>query len=266
MKPLYIEKTPALTALYTTYSKEFGADYRFKGEVHDFWELVCVTSGRISVAADSNIFELSAGKAVLHPPMQFHNITVPSDTSAKVTVFTFDGRDIPSVGDCVCEIGDISDVEKLYLLAEKNFNISRGLYIDSQKYEGDEHLVFVKRLELFLVSLRPESKAQPLHSIKAENYSRTVDVMKKHISERLSVGELAALCGMSEINLQKIFSYYAGVGVMSYFNRLKMQYAAEILRDGATVKEAALSVGFDDQNYFSTVFKRVTGSAPSKYR
>ena len=67
---------------------------------------------------------------------------------------------------------------------------------------------------------------------------------------------------MSNINLQKTFSKYAGVGVMEYFNRAKMQRATEVLRLGASVKEAALQVGFHDQNYFSTVFKRITGRSP----
>ena len=65
------------------------------------------------------------------------------------------------------------------------------------------------------------------------------------------------------INLQKSFSYYAGVGVMEYFNRQKMRRAAELMAEGYSVREAALAVGFSDQNYFSTVFKRITGHSPS---
>ena len=75
--------------------------------------------------------------------------------------------------------------------------------------------------------------------------------------------ELAFLCNMSAINLQKIFSRYAGVGVMEYFNRVKMRKATELLEEGLSVKETALRLGFHDQNYFSTVFKRIIGVAPS---
>ena len=53
---------------------------------------------------------------------------------------------------------------------------------------------------------------------------------------------------------------------MEYFNRIKMQRAAELLNEGVSVKQAALQVGFHDQNYFSTVFKRITGHTPSKYK
>jgi AraC-like DNA-binding protein len=43
-----------------------------------------------------------------------------------------------------------------------------------------------------------------------------------------------------------------------------MQKAVEYLRQGLSVKETALRVGFSDQNYFSTAFKRIIGHAPSR--
>ena len=69
---------------------------------------------------------------------------------------------------------------------------------------------------------------------------------------------------MSEINLHKTFSKYAGVGIMEYFTRTKMHYATSLLEGGSTVKEVALTLGYTDQNYFSTVYKRITGHTPSQ--
>lgn len=39
----------------------------------------------------------------------------------------------------------------------------------------------------------------------------------------------------------------------------------DMLKSGMSVKETAAALGFANQNYFSTVFKRITGSAPTKY-
>lgn len=264
MQSFSVGSTPKITELYTTYSKKFEPEYRFKGETHDFWELVCVNSGKISVAADSDIFELCAGQAILHPPMQFHNITVTGNDFAEVTVFTFSGESIPSLTNTVCEL-DINEVNAAYRSACEHFNILRKLWIDSLKSSDDRHFEYIKRLELLLVLLYPSPKADRSESLRALNYSRIVAVMNENVEKRLSVKTIARLCNMSEIGLQKTFSYYAGVGVMSYFNRLKMRYSAEILKGGATVKEAALAVGFEDQNYFSTVFKRITGISPTEY-
>lgn len=265
LQPYEISNSPKITGLYTAYSKVFDADYRFHGETHDFWELVSVTDGHISVAADSRVFELKKGQAILHSPMQFHNITVMGNAPTTVTVFTFRGENIPEIQNNVCCIDDISGVKTLYESAVKHFTIRSGLIITGTKTEDGAHLEFVKRLELFLVSLAANLvKSRETVSQKAKNYSVIVNTMNGAIGERLSVNELAELCNMSEINLQKTFSYYAGVGVMEYFNRIKMRRAKELLEQGLSVREAALQVGFTDQNYFSTVFKRITGHTPSE--
>lgn len=262
-----ITNNPHITAVYTTYNWVFEADYRFKGETHDFWELVCVIDGSISVAADTNIFELTTGQAILHNPMQFHNITVTGGRSAEVCVFTFTGENIPEIQNNVCEITDVSSVKSLHELAVRYYNISHGLVIVGQKSEGDAHLMYVKRLELLLIELVSHlvSRSGDM-SQKAKNYIEIVNAMTNHLHERLSVDEIAALCNMSAINMQKTFNYYAGVGVMEYFNHQKMRHATELLQKGCSVREAALSVGFHDQNYFSTVYKRIMGHSPSEIK
>lgn len=135
------------------------------------------------------------------------------------------------------------------------------------KKEGTDHLLYIKNLELFLLELAGNvSKSRQVVTEGAKNYSRIINTLNENIYERLSVCELAALCNMSEINLQKTFSRYAGVGIMEYFNRIKMRKATELLVEGLSVKETALKLGFHDQNYFSTMFKRITGHTPSKIK
>ncbi|MBR2043868.1 MAG: AraC family transcriptional regulator [Clostridia bacterium] len=53
---------------------------------------------------------------------------------------------------------------------------------------------------------------------------------------------------------------------MEYFNNIKIRKAIEHLKEGFSVKETAIALGFSDPNYFSTVFKRITGNPPSFYK
>ena len=259
-----VEKNPKITEIYTAFSKDFGPEFRFRGEIHDFWELVCVTSGQISVAADSQIFTLRKGQAILHSPMQFHNITAMGNTSSSISVFSFSGEDIPKLQNQICEIRDLSAVKNLVELANKYYKVRYGYSIKEPKSEDNSHLIYVNQLELLLLTLTTDLSGElQKHSRSAENYYVIVETINNNIEKRLSVTELAALCNMSAINLQKIFSRYAGVGVMEYFNRVKMRKATELLEEGLSVKETALRLGFHDQNYFSTVFKRIIGVAPS---
>ena len=53
---------------------------------------------------------------------------------------------------------------------------------------------------------------------------------------------------------------------MSYFNELKIKQAVYLLDEGKSIGQTASLLGFSDQNYFSTVFKRVMKQPPSVYQ
>ena len=71
---------------------------------------------------------------------------------------------------------------------------------------------------------------------------------------------------MSVSNLKKVFFRYSGLGVSRYFTELKVRHAVMMLNDGKSVKETSYALGFGDQNYFSTVFKRIMGKSPMQYK
>ena len=79
----------------------------------------------------------------------------------------------------------------------------------------------------------------------------------------MTADELAKQCGMSVPALEKTVKKYTGHGAMKYYNELKMRKATELLKDGKSVKEVALSLGFSDQNYFSLRYKKWAGVPPS---
>ena len=54
--------------------------------------------------------------------------------------------------------------------------------------------------------------------------------------------------------------------MISYYNEMRLKKAEELLLNGASVKEAALSVGFYNQNYFSACYKKHKGVPPSHVR
>ena len=56
------------------------------------------------------------------------------------------------------------------------------------------------------------------------------------------------------------------MGVMAYFTELKIKKAMELLSGGLSVKETAEELSYSSQFYLSSVFKKVTGITPSKYK
>jgi len=265
-----VEKCIRISALFSAFRQVFGKDYYFGGETHDFWELVCVVEGAIGVTAGEDVFLLEAGQAVLHRPMEFHSFWSEKDSCPDIIVVTFTGDIMPAMKEWRFRPGkkEVEELCELLSCVPRIFQIDRKIY--TQKIiagkEAEAHL-FVSRLENILLSacIRGEEDFTRIQSAGAENYRRVVRVLEEHVEERLTVAEVARLCSMSESAIKKTFTRYAGIGMMAYFNQMKMRRAARLMEEGMSVRQAAAAVGFSDQNYFSTVFKRTTGAAPRIY-
>ncbi len=265
MNQLIIKGNPTVTALHSLFTYTYPADYKFHGESHNFYEVIIILSGTATIAADSNVFSLKSGQAFLHPPMQFHNVISVSNEPLTVGVISFSGKHIPKVFNRICVIENMSAIHSLFSKAKKIFNFN-DIWVTSTIKNDNAHLLFLKEFETFLINLSENTlnKKEKL-SIGEANYSLIVKTLQENIQRNLKVSDIARLINMSEIGVQKTFSRYAGVGVIEYFNNIKIRKGIELLKSGLSVKETALQLGFSDANYFSTVFKRITGNPPSKF-
>jgi AraC-like DNA-binding protein len=96
---------------------------------------------------------------------------------------------------------------------------------------------------------------------------RTIAYMKQHLNKPLPVARLAALANISPSHFFALFKRHTGCAPIDYFIRLRMRRACDLLGTSSlSVKEVAAVLGYDDQFYFSRVFKSVNRVAPSEYR
>ena len=263
-----IPRPVLLSGIYTAFSQEIAADYVFRGETHDFYELVLVCEGQIGVTADADSFVLDTGCAILHPPMEFHSLR-GIGSPAKIIIFSFSAQSMPQFDHFRFTI----DAENL-LRAERALSTLRTNTPAVNEEIGDvpkdkERAVqqALCELEILLLALtEPSSNVQFDASAGARNYRRALKVIEENLCIPLDTTELARLSHMSPSLLKKTFSRYAGVGVMEYIRSRKINYAIPRLRAGESVKEIAADLGFTDAGYFSTVFRRITGHSPTHYR
>lgn len=258
-----------ITALYTAFQAVYGADYYVSGESHDFWEIVIVTEGEIGVTAGKDVFHLHRGQAILHTPNEFHNLWSERGQQAGFLIFSFSAKGLTAPPFRIFEVHDLA--EPFAILAELKDSIKMHKHWAESVPEGCEQraALAIKKLELFLLQTVFENKSakagNPL-SQSAKHYAAAVKFLEENLHRNLSIAQISAECHIGEVNLKKIFSRYAGVGVIAYFNYLKMRAAVKLLESGSTVREAAEALGFLNQNYFCTVFKRVMGKAPKSFK
>jgi AraC-like DNA-binding protein len=81
-----------------------------------------------------------------------------------------------------------------------------------------------------------------------------------------TVASLAEELAVSRSVLAARFVDRLGESPMRYLALWRLQLAAQALEEGATVSEAALSVGYESEPAFSRAFKRHTGVAPGAWK
>lgn len=97
--------------------------------------------------------------------------------------------------------------------------------------------------------------------------SRTIEYLHKHFTEKVSVEKLASTAGMSARTLLRHFKEINGSSPKEYLIGLRINYACELLDNTQlSVGEIAFKSGFNDSNYFSREFRKLTGGTASKYR
>jgi AraC-like DNA-binding protein len=80
-----------------------------------------------------------------------------------------------------------------------------------------------------------------------------------------SVTDITQELGMSRSLLHTKMKNLMNTSAGDYIRHKRIQKACQMITDGHNVSETAYSCGFADPNYFSKVFKKVVGVAPSEY-
>lgn len=90
----------------------------------------------------------------------------------------------------------------------------------------------------------------------AENYDKGI-----------SPERIASQIGMSYSWFRRIFKQYTGFSPINYIQEIKIRKSMEMLTNTSLqIKEIAFVAGFNNAEYFSTIFKKKTGYTPDRYR
>ncbi|MEK6793545.1 MAG: AraC family transcriptional regulator [Spirochaetota bacterium] len=113
--------------------------------------------------------------------------------------------------------------------------------------------------EVVLRIITAERANRPRRSAVMRSVLRYIDA---HAREDIGIGTLAALAHLSVPRFRHVFRETVGLAPNEYIVRQKIAQAKTLLYDGSSVTDAAFTMGFSSSQYFSTVFKRLTGQIP----
>jgi len=147
-----------------------------------------------------------------------------------------------------------SEMQQRYLPAE----------LESQYYK-----LKCEELLCHIFSMLIERDPLPASQIHLEDI-RAIYAIKQQLQSDLAtppdVVQLSREAGMSDRKLRRLFNQIFGKPVFEYFQWLRMQEAARLLRSGQlTVSEVGYQLGFTNLGHFTRVFEQHHGIKPKKY-
>ncbi len=99
-----------------------------------------------------------------------------------------------------------------------------------------------------------------------ERVARVIAVLREDLASTPSLEEIGRRVGCSQFYLSRIFSQEMGSSIFQYLRALRMERAAELLREGKmNVTQVSLEVGYNSPSHFSTAFHETFGCCPGLY-
>ncbi len=145
-----------------------------------------------------------------------------------------------------------------YDLMKKMLNVCNTKNVSAKEINSRAALVL---MELIMLMADHESEATGEDAEKVRTY------LDLHMNEKVKLAELADVIFKSESQTLRIFKKAFGITPYDYLVKTRINLSKTLLRGSSlTIKDIAYRVGFNDEHYFSTIFRQKTGTSPSSYR
>lgn len=286
MKVTYIKTNlPSIinvSKIVTIHYDEYDKNFVFEGEKHDFWELVYVDKGQVEICRDNTSLTLSQGEMIFHRPNEFHSIRA-YNSSPNFFVISF-----------VCSSPAMLYFEGFHTVldkelkpflssimheAEKTFEIPKNdPFLNKLKKKenaaiGGEQLIklYLEELMILLVRSIIEKKQGTVFPSKESMESHLVTDIKNYIEEKTTeVFRIDTLCrhiGYGKSYVSRMFHEQTGETLGSFATKMKIKKAKQLIRESNyNFTQISDALAFDNPQYFSRVFKRVTGMTPTEFK
>lgn len=127
-------------------------------------------------------------------------------------------------------------------------------------------LLFVETVRRYADTL-PEGEIGWLAGLRDDYVARVLALFHRDIARPWTVDELGREVGLSRSALGERFTRLIGIAPMHYLANLRMQVAAQKLRDSsASLAQVANTVGYESEAAFSRAFKKAFLTAPATWR
>jgi two-component system response regulator YesN len=94
-----------------------------------------------------------------------------------------------------------------------------------------------------------------------------IEYLNKNYYHNISLNDVAKNVNLSYNYLSKVFKDELGKSFVDYLTELRIEKSMKLLaNENISIKEICQKNGYNDPNYYSKAFKKITGMTPTEYR
>ena len=170
--------------------------------------------------------------------------------------------------DTLCQQGFLSPRKPLYEVGLQNSLLA--IYTQILELVQNQRPLYQVRASSHVLTLIAEILAHERKTVQYTHSEQLVEkakfLMEENIYSEINLNAIGEMLGVSTSHLNSVFKSYTSMTPYQYFISIKIRKAKELLESGGlAIKEVAFRLGFDDQYYFSRLFRKKAGIPPSRW-
>lgn len=268
----FLHEVESHPLLYTLFPTDIGyypnARYHYREREHGTAEhiLICCVAGHGWAKIRDTVYPVGPNEALLIPSGEPHIYSAALDDPWSIHWVHFRGRAAYPFaqladGQYVIPLDEttrqpiVETFHECYGALSRNFGMQQMLFC----------ALTIQRVLAWVFFANPAF--QPAETTLPPAVDAALSFMSDNLHQRPQLNDIAAAVGLSASHFSYVFRQHMGVPPIDYFLTLKVQYACHLLdTTDMTVKQIALTLGYEDPYYFSRLFRKIMGKAPASYR
>ena len=238
--------------------------------VHNSYEIFYLIDGNSEYFIDNSLFSVYPGNVVFISPNTIHRNRYISKDYERIVINFSDDYIEPSIAKAS------SDLFTHKIFEPKNMSFIKNLFSGIQRewdklLQGDDisSSIIKSNINTLLAHFIRCEKENYVHKASISNPSidRLVQCINMNYHMPITLSFAAELLHMSPAYLSVLFQENTGFGFKEYIINVRIKNAcSKLINTKNSIQDIAYSCGFNDSNYFSTMFKKVIGLSPLQYR
>lgn len=157
------------------------------------------------------------------------------------------------------------DNTKMYLLVgpyTTNEKLNNTNFISTLTEEGLENII---KLHSYIIENHICNNKS--NKITSPFVNHAIKYIEKNYAHEISIDDICKELNVNKCYFCSVFKKEIGSTFINYLNNYKIEKSKELLKNpNISLLDVSLSVGYNNQSYFSTVFKKITSKTPLEFR